>query len=72
MDNRGNGEAARMDLVVLSGDPVTGILGQIENPQDALLVVGNHRGGPAGVVASTGVGRALLYRAPCAVVTIPL
>ncbi|PKL94056.1 MAG: hypothetical protein CVV20_00520 [Gemmatimonadetes bacterium HGW-Gemmatimonadetes-1] len=72
MLHRGDGEAARMDLVVLSGDPVTGILGQIENSQDALLVVGNHRGGPAGVVASTGVGRALLYRAPCAVVTIPL
>lgn len=72
MRHCGNGTVAPVDLVVLSGDPVADILGQIENPQDALLVVGNHRGGPAGVVTSTGVGRALLYTAPCAVLTIPL
>lgn len=72
MHHRGNGEVARMDLVVLSGDPVPVILRQIDHPEDALLVVGNHRGGPAGVVTSTGVGRALLYTVPCAVLTVPL
>ncbi len=72
MHHRGNGEVARMDLVVLSGDPVPSILHEITHPEDALLVVGNHRGGPAGVVTSTGVGRALLYTAPCAVLTVPL
>lgn len=72
MQHRGNGMVTGVDLVVLSGDPVASILRQIDRPRDALLVVGNHRGGPAGVVTSTGVGRALLYTAPCAVLTVPL
>ena len=72
MRRGGNGAAAPVDLLVRSGDPVGCILREIAHPPEALLVVGNHRGGPAGVVTSTGVGRALLYTAPCAVLTVPL
>lgn len=72
MESRETGIAQPDDLTVHYGDPVGGVLGMIGHPEGSLLVVGYHRGGPAGVVTSTGVGRALLYTAPCAVLTVPL
>lgn len=67
-----NGAADAARLIVRFGDPVPAILGEVPDAARDVLVIGNHRGGPGGVPASTGVGRSLLYAAPCAVLTVPL
>lgn len=37
-----------------------------------VLVIGHHRGGPAGIVEAGSVARRLTHEAPCSVLTIPL
>jgi nucleotide-binding universal stress UspA family protein len=37
-----------------------------------VLVIGSHRGGPAGIVEAGSVARRLTHEAPCSVLTIPL
>ena len=37
-----------------------------------VLVVGCHRGGPAGVIEAGSTARQVLHAAPCAVLTVPL
>lgn len=53
---------------VLHGEPATAIMDHLERTGTNLLVIGARHG--AG--ASTGVGRGLLYSAPCAVLAIPI
>ncbi|HEX9755025.1 MAG TPA: universal stress protein [Gemmatimonadales bacterium] len=66
----GNGRA--WPLRVLHGDPAECLCGELQGAERDLLVVGARRGGPGGIPESTGVGRTLLYTAPCAVLTVPL
>ena len=58
-------------LVVRRGDPVSEILQEVALGAD-VLVVGFHRGGPAGVYEGRSVARRLVHTAPCSVLTIPL
>ena len=59
-------------LIVMQGDPVTTLLSSLEDPSRTVLVLGARRGGPRSADRSSGVGRGLLYDAPCAVITIPI
>lgn len=59
-------------LNVRHGDPAAEILAELDEHDAGVLVVGYHRGGPAGVVESFSVARHLMHVAPCAVLTIPL
>lgn len=69
---RSNGVPVGYDLTVLRGEPVELLTRELNDPVRDLLVVGSRRGGPAGLQFSTGVGRALLFTAQCAVLTVPL
>jgi nucleotide-binding universal stress UspA family protein len=69
---RANGMAVQYDFRVLRGEPVSLLTGELRDPDRDLLVVGSRRGGPAGLSLSTGVGRALLFSAQCAVLAVPL
>lgn len=60
------------DLIVRQGDPLAAVRGVLHDYSVDVLIVGTHRGGPAGPPDSSGVGRSLLYAAPCAVLTVPL
>jgi nucleotide-binding universal stress UspA family protein len=68
---RALGPAART-LRICLGDVVTEILSEIETRQSRVLILGYRRGGPPGPVEGGSVARRLTYRAPCAVLTIPL
>jgi len=59
-------------VVVHRGRVVDEIIGEIEASHADVLVVGYHRGGPAGVLEAGSVSRRLAHEAPCAVLTIPL
>ncbi len=59
-------------LVVRHGGIVEQILREVESAKCDVLVVGYHRGGPAGVIEAGSVARRLAHEAPCAVLTIPL
>ncbi len=69
---RSNGVPVGYDFTVLRGEPVELLTAELRDPARDLLVVGSRRGGPAGLSLSTGVGRALLFSAQCAVLTVPL
>lgn len=67
------GRPAPPPFRVLQGEPAARIRSELRVPEHELLVIGARRGGPGGLIpGSTGVGRLLLYTAPCAVLTIPL
>lgn len=59
-------------VVVHRGRVVDEIIREIEASHADVLVVGYHRGGPAGVLDAGSVSRRLAHEAPCAVLTIPL
>ena len=65
-----NGDAYPFQM--LHGEPASLVRTRLLAPESDLLVVGARRGGPGGPPSSTGVGRTLLYTAPCAVLTVPL
>lgn len=73
---RGRGRQLTVDrespLVIHRGAVVEEIIGEIEARGADVLVVGYHRGGPAGVIEPRDVSRRLTHEAPCAVLTIPL
>lgn len=62
---------AGCDVIVRQGEPVAEILSTIQEENIDLLVIGHHRGGPAGGESACTAPR-LLHRAPCAVLTVPL
>jgi nucleotide-binding universal stress UspA family protein len=66
------GNGPRQSLIVMNGDPVPTLLSSLDEARRTVLVLGARRGGPAGGDPSSGVGRGLLFDAPCAVITIPI
>ncbi|HET7239900.1 MAG TPA: universal stress protein [Gemmatimonadales bacterium] len=59
-------------LEVRRGTPVEQVLAVVDEAGADTLVVGYHRGGPAGIIEAGSTGRRLLHAAPGAVLTIPL
>jgi nucleotide-binding universal stress UspA family protein len=59
-------------LVIHRGGVVEEILGEVRRAGTEVLVVGFHRGGPAGVIEAGSVARRLAHEAPAAVLTVPL
>lgn len=77
--NLGSGEwevrpsiAGESPLVIQRGRVVDAVLTEVERSQADVLVLGYHRGGPAGVIEAGSIARRLAHDAPCAVLTIPL
>jgi nucleotide-binding universal stress UspA family protein len=72
------GRSARLAQVIselrASLDPpvVEEISREIDDSCADVVIVGYHRGGPAGIVEAGSVSRRLTHEAPCAVLTIPL
>ena len=60
------------ELVIRRGTVVEEATREIEESGADVLVVGYHRGGPAGLIETGSVARRLTHEAPCAVLTIPL
>lgn len=69
MSHLPNGESP---VRVHRGRVVDEIIREIETFGSDILVVGYHRGGPAGVLEAGSVSRRLAHEAPCSVLTIPL
>jgi len=59
-------------IAIHRGPIVEEIVREIRHSHADVLVVGTHRGGPAGVVEAGSIARRLAHEAPCAVLTIPL
>lgn len=66
------GRTLALDLEVRRGDVAEQILAAAEEGGCDVLVVGCHRGGPAGVIEAGSTGRRVIHQAPCAVLTVPL
>ena len=54
------------------GEPAEQILAAVEERRPDVLVIGSHRGGPAGVIEAGSTARRVAHTAPCAVLTVPL
>jgi nucleotide-binding universal stress UspA family protein len=59
-------------LVIHRGEVVAEITGEVDRHGADVLIVGYHRGGPAGVIEAGSVARRLAHEVACAVLTIPL
>jgi len=59
-------------LVIRQGSIVAEITREIDDSGADVVIVGYHRGGPAGIIETGSVSRRLTHEAPCAVLTIPL
>jgi nucleotide-binding universal stress UspA family protein len=59
-------------LAVHRGNVVEELLNEVEDFGAEVLVLGYHRGGPAGVIEAGSIARRILHEASCAVLTIPL
>jgi nucleotide-binding universal stress UspA family protein len=59
-------------LDVRRGDAAEEILAAVEEQAPDVLVIGCHRGGPAGVIEAGSTARQVIHQAPCAVLTVPL
>lgn len=59
-------------LVIRQGHVVEEITREIDDSGADVVIVGYHRGGPAGIIETGSVSRRLTHEAPCAVLTIPL
>lgn len=60
------------DLEVRRGDAAEQILQAVDEGGDGLLVIGCHRGGPAGVIEAGSTARQVVHHASCPVLTVPL
>ena len=60
------------EIEVRRGDAAAQILAAVEERIPDVLVLGCHRGGPAGVIETGSTARQVIHTAPCAVLTIPL
>jgi nucleotide-binding universal stress UspA family protein len=59
-------------LEVRRGNAAEQILAAAHEQMPDVLVLGRHRGGPAGVIEAGSTARQVLHAAPCAVLTVPL
>jgi nucleotide-binding universal stress UspA family protein len=59
-------------LMVRRGLAAEQILAAAHERMPDVLVIGCHRGGPAGVIEAGSTAREVLHAAPCAVLTVPL
>jgi nucleotide-binding universal stress UspA family protein len=59
-------------LVIRCGQVVEEILAEVTASGADVLVIGYHRGGPAGVIEAGSIARRVLHHAECAVLTVPL
>ncbi|HKT60226.1 MAG TPA: universal stress protein [Gemmatimonadales bacterium] len=66
--NRGS----RLQVEVRHGDVAEQILDAAREGGEDVVVIGCHRGGPAGVIEAGSTARRVIHQAPCAVVTVPL
>lgn len=66
------GAPASSPIVFHRGPVVEEIVGEAVSSNTDVLVVGYHRGGPAGVIEAGSVARRLAHESPCSVLTIPL
>lgn len=64
--------APGVHLEVRRGDPVEEILGAVIEHRADVLVIGNHRGGPPGIIDAGSTARRLAHTATCSVLTVPL
>ena len=60
------------ELEVRRGEPAEQILAAVDEGEPDVLVLGCHRGGPAGVIETGSTARHVIHAAPCAVLTVPL
>jgi len=60
------------NLEVRRGNAAEQILAAANERMPDVLVLGCHRGGPAGVIEAGSTARQVLHAAPCAVLTVPL
>jgi nucleotide-binding universal stress UspA family protein len=60
------------DVEVRRGEPAEQILAAVLERKPDVLVLGCHRGGPAGVIEAGSTARQVTHTAPCAVLTVPL
>jgi nucleotide-binding universal stress UspA family protein len=59
-------------LQVRHGEPAEQLVAAAGELESDVLVVGCHRGGPAGVIEAGSTARQVIHRAPCSVLTVPL
>jgi nucleotide-binding universal stress UspA family protein len=57
---------------VRHGDAAEQILEAAAEGGEDMIVIGCHRGGPAGVIEAGSTARHVIHQAPCAVLTVPL
>jgi len=60
------------ELEVRRGNVVEQILATVDQRRPDVLVIGCHRGGPAGIIDAGSTARRLAHTAPCAILTVPL
>jgi nucleotide-binding universal stress UspA family protein len=65
-------DSLALDLEVRRGPAAEQILEAVEDCTPDVLVIGCHRGGPAGVIEAGSTARQVIHHAPCAVLTVPL
>jgi nucleotide-binding universal stress UspA family protein len=65
-------DALGREIEVRRGEPAEQILEAVHDDGPDVLVVGCHRGGPAGVIEAGSTARHVIHTAPCAVLTVPL
>ena len=61
-----------LELEVRRGDAADEILEAAREGGEDMVVIGCHRGGPAGVIEAGSTARHVIHQAPCAVLTVPL
>jgi nucleotide-binding universal stress UspA family protein len=74
---RGEAMQAELDSLALAvevrrGDAAEQILEAACEGGEDMIVIGCHRGGPAGVIEAGSTTRHVIHQAPCAVLTVPL
>lgn len=61
-----------IEVEVRRGDVAEQILEAARGGREDMVVIGCHRGGPAGVIEAGSTTRHVIHQAPCAVLTVPL
>ncbi len=59
-------------VAIHRGGVVEEVVREVTATSADVLVIGYHRGGPAGIIEAGSVARRLIHEAPCSVLTIPL